>query len=57
MKLTDHDTLEHWMNKFGGTAVLGFISMLLIAGKLLHHVFQFRGLVFGVFIFPPVVII
>ena len=55
MNLSDHDALENWANKYGGTAVFGFISTLLIAGKVLHHVFQFRGLIFGVLIIPPVV--
>jgi hypothetical protein len=36
-----------------GTAILGFISTLLIGGKFVHHVFQRRGLIFGIFIVPP----
>jgi len=36
-----------------GTAILGFISTLLIGGKFLHHVLQRRGLIFGIFIVPP----
>lgn len=55
MMESDHNNLESWFNKFGATAVIGFIATLLIFGKLLHHVFQFRGLVFGILIVPPVV--
>lgn len=41
---------------FGGTAILGFISTLLIAGKFIHYIFQRRGLVFNLFIIPPAII-
>eukprot|EP01035_Chromulina_nebulosa_P022300 gene22300-28882_t len=49
----EHSDLEEWAKLFGGTAILGFISTLLIGGKFVHHVFQRRGLIFGVFIVPP----
>jgi biotin transporter BioY len=52
----DHEALETWAQKFGGTALLGFICTLLICGKFLHHAFQQRGLVFGYFIVPPALI-
>ena len=53
MNQIEHHHLEAWATQLGGTAVLGFICTLLITGKFLHHVFQFRGLVFGCAIVPP----
>lgn len=53
MNGVDHERLEVWVTQLGGTAVLGFICTLLIAGKFLHHVFQHRGLVCGLLIVPP----
>lgn len=53
MESKEHTDLETWAQKFGGTAILGFISTLLLAGKFMHHIFQRRGLVFGVFVIPP----
>ncbi len=51
-----HETVEEWAKMFGGTAILGFISTLLISGKFVHHIFNRRGLVFGIFIIPPAII-
>jgi hypothetical protein len=56
MNTEDHKALELWTQKFGGTAILGFLCFLLILGKFLHHAFQQRGRVFGVFIVPPAMI-
>ena len=53
MESAEHAELEEWARVFGGTAILGFISTLLLGGKFLHHVFQRRGLVFGLAIVPP----
>lgn len=53
MESSEHADLEAWATKFGGTAILGFISTLLLSGKFLHHIFQRRGLVFGIFVIPP----
>ena len=53
MNMIEHTHLEEWAVKLGGTAILGFICTLLIAGKFLHHVFQHRGLVCGYLIVPP----
>lgn len=53
MNTIEHHHLEAWATQLGGTAVLGFICTLLIAGKFLHHVFQYRGLVGGFMIVPP----
>jgi biotin transporter BioY len=50
---SEHADLEEWARKFGGTAILGFISTLLLAGKFLHHIFQRRGLVCGLVVAPP----
>jgi hypothetical protein len=50
-----HASLEAWAKKFGGTAMLGFICTLLIAGKFLHHAFQQRGYLCGYLIVPPAV--
>jgi hypothetical protein len=52
----EHADLEAWARKFGGTAILGFISTLLLSGKFIHHIFQRRGLIFGVLVIPPVLI-
>lgn len=49
----EHANLEAWARKFGGTAILGFISTLLLAGKFLHHISQRRGLVCGLVVVPP----
>lgn len=53
MNSVEHKHLEDWALKLGGTAILGFICTLLVAGKFLHHVFQHRGLVCGIMIVPP----
>lgn len=50
------DELEVYAKRFGGTAIIGFICTLLIAGKFTHHMFQRRGLVFGSLIIPPAII-
>ena len=52
----EHAELEEWAKLFGGTAILGFISTLLIAGKFVHHISQRRGLMFGWLIAPPVIV-
>lgn len=49
-------TLEEWASMFGGTAILGFVSALLVGGKFVHYILQRRGLVFGTFIIPPAII-
>jgi hypothetical protein len=56
MSINDHDILENWTKKYSGTAILGFLCTLLILGKFFHHIFQLRGLVFGLFIIPPALI-
>lgn len=43
MNSKEHADLEEWARTFGGTAILGFISTLLLGGKLLHHVLSMRG--------------
>lgn len=43
MNSQEHADLEEWARTFGGTAILGFISTLLLGGKLLHHVLSMRG--------------
>ena len=43
MNTKEHEDLETWARTFGGTAILGFISTLLLSGKLLHHVLSMRG--------------
>lgn len=43
MNSKEHSDLEEWARTFGGTAILGFISTLLLGGKLLHHVLSMRG--------------
>ena len=53
MDRAEHASLEEWAKNYGGTAILGFICTLLIAGKFLHHMFQRRGLVCGALIIPP----
>ena len=55
MTKSEHSYIESWVTEYGGTAVLGFVSTLLILGKAFHHMFSFRGLLFGMFIVPPVV--
>eukprot|EP01031_Cornospumella_fuschlensis_P024600 gene24600-29719_t len=50
------EDVEAWARSFGGTALLGVISALLLAGKLTHHICQRRGLLFGVLVVPPVLI-
>jgi hypothetical protein len=49
-------SLEDWARSFGGTAILGLICALLIAGKFLHFVLQRRGLIFGYLVVPPSII-
>ena len=49
-------TLEEWASTFGGTAILGFVSALLVGGKFVHFILQRRGLIFGTFIIPPAII-
>eukprot|EP01032_Pedospumella_encystans_P008275 gene8275-9841_t len=56
MDSKEHADLEAWAQKFGGTAILGFISTLLLSGKFLHHILQKRGLIFGFFVIPPALI-
>ena len=56
MDTSEHADLELWARKFGGTALLGFISTLLLSGKFIHHIFQRRGLVFGLLVIPPALI-
>lgn len=53
MESAEHTDLETWARKFGGTAIFGFISTLLLAGKFLHHILERRGLVFGTLVIPP----
>ena len=56
MLSSEHLYLESWVTEYGGTAVLGLISMLLILGKACFRMFNYRGLLFGMFIVPPVLI-
>jgi hypothetical protein len=56
MGVVEHTALEEWARKFGVTAILGFISTLLLSGKFLHHILQRRGLIFGVLVIPPAMI-
>lgn len=50
------ETLEEWARSFGGTAILGLICALLIAGKCTHFILQRRGLVCGYLVVPPALI-
>lgn len=43
MNTKEHEDLETWARTFGGTAILGLISTLLLSGKLLHHITSMRG--------------
>eukprot|EP00601_Ochromonadales_sp_CCMP2298_P030629 CAMPEP_0173332564 /NCGR_PEP_ID=MMETSP1144-20121109/4420_1 /TAXON_ID=483371 /ORGANISM="non described non described, Strain CCMP2298" /LENGTH=516 /DNA_ID=CAMNT_0014277457 /DNA_START=53 /DNA_END=1600 /DNA_ORIENTATION=- len=51
--ISEHADLEDWARQYGGTAILGFISTLLLTGKVLHYILQKRGLIFGSLIIPP----
>ncbi|RYG69369.1 hypothetical protein EON64_02875 [archaeon] len=50
------EDVEAWARSFGGTALLGLISALLLVGKLTHYVCQRRGLLCGLLVVPPVLI-
>lgn len=56
MEITEHDIFESWALSFGGTAILGFLSTLLILGKLSHHLLQRRGLISGFLVVPPAIL-
>jgi hypothetical protein len=50
---SEHLRLEAWAKSYGVLGLLGFLSTLLVAGKLLHHLLLYRGYVMKYFIVPP----
>ena len=53
---SEHLRLEAWAKSYGVLGLLGFLSTLLVAGKLLHHLLLFRGYVMKYFIIPPALV-
>jgi Na+/glutamate symporter len=53
---SEHLRLEAWAKSYGVLGLLGFLSTLLVAGKLLHHLLLYRGYVMKYFIIPPALI-
>lgn len=49
----EHVNLETFVTNYGGTAILGFICSLLVAGKFFHSFLGRKGLVFGYIVIPP----
>ena len=56
MSPDEHNRLEEWAKTYAVLGLLGFLSTLLIGGKLVHHILLYRGFVCRVAVLPPSVV-
>jgi hypothetical protein len=56
MSPDEHNRLEEWAKTYAVLGLLGFLSTLLICGKLVHHLLLYRGFVCRVAVVPPAVV-
>jgi hypothetical protein len=56
MDSKEHDRLESWTKNYAVLALMGYLSFLLILGKLFHHFLLFRGFFCRVAVVPPAIL-